>query len=87
MCVKININGFNLQKKLIQILKNNNINFINIKGYGARCIFLISQRKISNYKKLLFKEMLNNGILWNGIINLSYSHKYMNDVNNIAIIR
>ena len=85
VCKKIQINGFNLQKKLIQILKNNNINFINIKGYGARCIFLISHEKSQIIKTFIHQEMLNNGILWNGIINLSYSHK-MNDVNKIATV-
>ncbi len=85
VCKKIQINGFNLQKSLIQILDNNNIDFIKIVGYGSRCIFLISHEKSQIIKTFIHQEMLINGILWNGIINLSYSHK-ISHINKISSV-
>jgi len=75
VCKKIQINGFHLQKNLIEILNKNKIDFIKIIGYGSRCIFSISHEKSQIIKTFIHQEMLLNGILWNGIINLSYSHK------------
>lgn len=85
VCKKIQNNGFYLQKNLIQILENNNIDFIKIAGYGSRCIFLISHEKSQIIKTFIHQEMLINGILWNGIINLSYSHK-ISHINKISSV-
>jgi len=83
VCKKIQIKGLKLQKNLNEIVMKNNINFLQITGYGSRCLFLISHEKSQDIKTFIHQEMLLDGILWNGIINLSYSHK-IKDINKIC---
>ena len=83
VCKKIQRNGNILQKKLLEIKSKNNVNFLNIIGYGSRCMFVINHEKSLLIKTFIHQEMLKNGILWNGIINLSYSHK-MSAINKIC---
>ncbi len=85
VCKKIQNNGFHLQKNLCEILEKNKINFIKIVGYGSRFIFMISHEKSQIIKTFIHQEMLLSGILWNGVINLSYSHKN-NHISKIIIV-
>jgi glutamate-1-semialdehyde aminotransferase len=74
VCETIMKKGFFLQKKLNEILKKNKINFINVTGYGSRILFNISTQDAMIIKTFVHEEFLQKKILWNGIINLSYSH-------------
>jgi len=67
-----------MMKKINEIIKNNNCNFINVSGYGARTLFSINNDPTLIIKTFIHQEMLKNKILWNGIINLSYSHTQKN---------
>jgi glutamate-1-semialdehyde 2,1-aminomutase len=83
VCSKIQIKGYEMMKKINEIIKNNNCNFINVSGYGARTLFTINNDPTLIIKTFIHQEMLKNKILWNGIINLSYSHTQQN-INNIC---
>ena len=83
VCKNIQRNGNFLQKSLSEIIKNNNINFLDIAGYGSRSMLIINHEQSLLIKTFLHQEMLKNDILWNGIINLSYSHK-MTHINKIC---
>ena len=85
VCKKIQKNGNLLQKNLTEIISKNNINFLNIIGYGSRCMFVINHEETQLIKTFIHEEMLKNGILWNGIINLCYSHK-ITDINRICSV-
>tara|TARA_B110000238_G_C16102671_1_gene428924 strand:+ start:426 stop:683 length:258 start_codon:yes stop_codon:yes gene_type:complete len=47
-------------------------------GYGQRSILNINYEDPFLIKTFIHQEMLKKGILWNGIINLSYSHSSAN---------
>jgi glutamate-1-semialdehyde 2,1-aminomutase len=85
VCERIQRNGNFLQKKLNEIIIKNNVNFLKIIGYGSRCMFVINHEEPLLIKTFIHEQMLKNGILWNGIINLSYSHR-MTDINKICYV-
>ena len=56
------------------LINNHGIKFMNVKGYGARSILNIQHEKSMVIKTFIHQEFLKRGVLWNGIISLSYSH-------------
>lgn len=85
VCNKIQIKGYEMMKNLNEIIKNNNCNFINVSGYGARTLFTISKDPSLIVKTFIHQEMIKSKILWNGIINLSYSHTRQ-EINKICVV-
>ena len=67
-----------------EIISNHGINFLNVLGYDQRSILLINHENAEIIKTYIHQEMLKCQILWNGIINLSYSHSEK-DVQKICI--
>ncbi len=82
VCQKLNENGNKMIKEINNIFILNNLNFLKIVGYGSRSILNIKTEDPLLVKTFIHQEMLKNGILWNGIINLSYSHtkKHFNKI-------
>ena len=74
VCKKIKYSGENMIKNLNEIISLNNFNSLKVAGYGARSILNIKDDEQLLLKTFIHQEMLKSGILWNGIINLSYSH-------------
>ena len=72
-----------------KLINENNFNFLNVKGYGARSILNIQHENAMIIKTFIHQEFLKRGILWNGIISLSFSHndfiinKILRDFNEI----
>jgi glutamate-1-semialdehyde aminotransferase len=56
------------------LINQNNLKFLSVKGYGARSILIIQHELAMTIKTFIHQEFLNRGILWNGIISLSYAH-------------
>jgi glutamate-1-semialdehyde 2,1-aminomutase len=83
VCNYIKGYGDILIKKLNEIILLNNINFLTVIGYGQRSVVNINYEDPLLIKTYIHQEMLKNGILWNGIINLSYSHS-SKDIRNIC---
>ena len=67
VCKTIEIRG----KKLIN---DYDLKFLNVKGYGARSILNIQHEKTMIIKTFIHQEFLKRGILWSGIISLSFAH-------------
>ena len=57
-----------------RLINEHNLNFLDVKGYGARSILNIQHEKAMIVKTFIHQEFLKRGILWNGIISLSLSH-------------
>jgi glutamate-1-semialdehyde aminotransferase len=74
VCIQIKKYGDTLAHKLNEIILSNKIHFLEVVGYGQRLILNINYEQQLLIKTYIHQEMLKNGILWNGIINLSYSH-------------
>jgi len=74
VCNKIKKKGDSLIKNFNQIINENNIGYLDVMGYGQRSILNINYEDPFLIKTFIHQEMLKKGILWNGIINLSYSH-------------
>ena len=71
---KINLNGEKLIKNINNLIKKYQISNISIEGYGARFRFVLKD-KDNILKTFIQEKYLENNILWNGIITLSYAHK------------
>ena len=84
VCKKISIKGHKLINNMNKIIENNGINYLNVTGYGQRSILTINHENALIIKTFIHQEFLKNKILWNGIINLSYSHSN-NDVDKICL--
>ena len=89
VCKTIEIRGTKLIKEMNKLINENNFNFLNVKGYGARSILNIQHENAMIIKTFIHQEFLKRGILWNGIISLSFSHndfiinKILRDFNEI----
>lgn len=83
ICKKIAVKGNTLIKNLNQIFKNNNVNYLNTLGYGQRAVINIFHENDQLIKTFIHQELLKKGILWNGIINLSFSHS-VKDIGKIC---
>ena len=83
VCRKIKVKGDYLIKNLNQIFNSNNLTFLNTTGYGQRAILNINHENPQLIKTYIHQELLKKGILWNGIINLSYSHSNK-EINKIC---
>ena len=57
-----------------KLINDNDFKFLNVGGYGARSILNIQHEKEMIIKTFIHQEFLKRGILWNGIISLSFSH-------------
>ena len=84
VCKKISIKGHKLINNMNKIIENNGINYLNVTGYGQRSILTINHENALIIKTFIHQEFLKNKILWNGIINLSYSHSN-NDIDKICL--
>jgi len=84
VCKKIGLKGKKIITKMNEIISNHGINFLNVLGYDQRSILLINHENAEIIKTYIHQEMLKCQILWNGIINLSYSHSEK-DVQKICI--
>ena len=82
VCKTIETKGNRLIKTMNLLINNHGIKFMNVKGYGARSILNIQHEKSMVIKTFIHQEFLKRGVLWNGIISLSYSHNDSN-VNKI----
>ena len=71
---KINSRGENLIKNINKLINKHNVNSVSIQGYGSRFRFILNDKK-NILKTFMHEQYLQNNILWNGIITLSYSHK------------
>ena len=80
---KFNKTEIYFKKNFTEIINKNNLNYLKIIGYGSRSMLQINHEKSLLIKTFIHQEMLKNKILWNGIINLSYSHK-MSDIKKIC---
>ena len=74
VCKTIEVRGTKLIKEMNKLINDYNLKFLNVKGYGARSILNIQSEKALIIKTFIHQEFLNRGILWNGIISLSFSH-------------
>ena len=79
VCKVIETRGNRLIKEMNNLIKEFNFNFLNVTGYGARSILNIKHDEAMIIKTIIHQEFLKRGILWNGIISLSFSH------NNLII--
>ena len=62
-----------------KLIREHDLHFLNVSGYGARSILNIKHDEAMAIKTFIHQEFLKRGILWNGIISLSFSH------NNLII--
>jgi len=60
-----------------KLINQYNLKFLRVKGYGARSILIIQHDLAMVIKTFIHQEFLKRGILWNGIISLSYAHNYL----------
>ena len=74
VCKIIEIRGVKLIREMNRLIKDHDLNFLNVVGYGARSILNIQHDKAMTIKTFIHQEFLKRGILWNGIISLSFSH-------------
>ena len=74
VCKTIETRGIRLIKEMNRLINDYNFKFLNVKGYGARSILNIQHEKAMTIKTFIHQEFLKRGILWNGIISLSFSH-------------
>ena len=74
VCKTIETRGVRLIKEMNRLINDYNFKFLNVKGYGARSILNIQHEKAMTIKTFIHQEFLKRGILWNGIISLSFSH-------------
>ena len=74
VCKKIGSKGKKVITNMKEIISYHRINYLDVLGYNQRSILLINHEKAQIIKTYIHQEMLKNQILWNGIINLSYSH-------------
>ena len=57
-----------------RLINEYDISFLSVKGYGARSMLNIQNEDAMTIKTFIHQEFLKNGILWNGVISLSYAH-------------
>lgn len=78
----LNQSGLTLKNGINQIIKELDIDFLNVKGYGFRTIVEVLNGNANHLdiKSLIQQEMIKNGILWGGFHNMSYSHS-IEDIN------
>ncbi len=57
-----------------RLINDYDLKFLNVRGYGARSILNIQHNKAMMIKTFIHQEFLKRGILWSGIISLSFSH-------------
>jgi|TARA_B110000438_G_scaffold121425_1_gene118573 glutamate-1-semialdehyde aminotransferase len=74
VCKTVELRGFNLIKEMNSLINAHKLNYLNVKGYGARSILNIQHDEALIIKTFIHQEFLKRGILWNGVINLSFSH-------------
>lgn len=74
VCKTIETRGNKLIKEMNKLINDYNFKFLNVKGYGARSILNIQHEKAMLIKTFIHQEFLKRGILWNGIISLSFAH-------------
>lgn len=74
VCKAIEIRGTKLIKEMNKLIFDYNLKFLSVKGYGARSILNIQHKEAMIIKTFIHQEFLKEGILWNGIISLSFSH-------------
>jgi glutamate-1-semialdehyde aminotransferase len=74
VCKTIEIRGIKLINEMNKLINNYDLEFLNVKGYGARSILNIQHNKAMMIKTFIHQEFLKRGILWSGIISLSFSH-------------
>lgn len=74
VCKKIGSKGKKVITNMKEMISYHRINYLNVLGYNQRSILLINHENAQIIKTYIHQEMLKNQILWNGIINLSYSH-------------
>jgi diaminohydroxyphosphoribosylaminopyrimidine deaminase/5-amino-6-(5-phosphoribosylamino)uracil reductase len=66
--------GIRLIQEMNKLINEYDINFLNVKGYGARSMLNIQDEDAMIIKTFIHQEFLKSGILWNGAISLSYAH-------------
>ena len=74
VCKKIEKKGIRLIQEMNKLINEYDINFLNVKGYGARSMLNIQDEDPMIIKTFIHQEFLKSGILWNGAISLSYAH-------------
>lgn len=74
VCKKIEKKGIRLIQEMNKLINEYDINFLNVKGYGARSMLNIQDEDAMIIKTFIHQEFLKSGILWNGAISLSYAH-------------
>ena len=74
VCRIIELKGLKMINEMNNLINLNNLKFLSVKGYGARSILIIQHELAMTIKTFIHQEFLNRGILWNGIISLSYAH-------------
>ena len=74
VCKIIENRGNKLINGINRLINEHNTNFLDVKGYGARSILNIQHEKAMIIKTFIHQEFLKRGILWNGIVSLSFSH-------------
>ena len=74
VCKIIENRGNKLINGINRLINEHNTNFLDVKGYGARSILNIQHEKAMIIKTFIHQEFLKRGILWSGIISLSFSH-------------
>jgi glutamate-1-semialdehyde aminotransferase len=79
VCKTIEIRGKKLIKEMNKLIRKYDLHFLNVVGYGARSILNIKHNEAMVIKTFIHQEFIKRGILWNGIISLSFSH------NNLII--
>tara|TARA_B100001250_G_scaffold400180_1_gene410431 strand:+ start:1575 stop:2852 length:1278 start_codon:yes stop_codon:yes gene_type:complete len=74
VCKTIEIRGTKLIAEMNKLIFDHNLKFLSVKGYGARSILNINHNEAMIIKTFIHQEFLKEGILWNGIISLSFAH-------------
>jgi glutamate-1-semialdehyde 2,1-aminomutase len=74
VCKIIETRGKKLIKEMNNLINDNNLKFLNVKGFGARSMLNIQHEEALMIKTFIHQEFLKKGILWNGAISLSFSH-------------
>ena len=74
VCKVIEVRGIKMINEMNKLISQYNLKFLSIKGYGARSMLNIQHEQAITIKTFIHQEFLKRGILWNGIISLSYAH-------------
>ena len=74
VCKTIEIRGKKLINEMNKLINDYDLKFLSVKGYGARSILNIQHEKTMIIKTFIHQEFLKRGILWSGIISLSFAH-------------